>query len=47
MKSKLDNATENVREVMKIGLQLIEKLHIKSKTVMNWSSRERKRVFLL
>ena len=42
--SKMENPTHSFRET-NLVLQFIEELQIKSKTVMSWSSRKKKRVF--
>ena len=45
MESKMENSTHSFRE-KNLVLQLIQKSQIKSKTVMSWSSRKKKKAFL-
>ena len=45
-KSKMENPTQSFRET-NLVLQLIYESEIKSKTVMSWSSRKKKRAFFV
>ena len=45
--SKMENSTQIFRERVNLVLQLISESQIKSKTVMSWSSQEKKRVHFL